>query len=291
MWPPLRRNSAPIWAIAALIAIAGASRAADTVVAEQGATQLTGPQLRALIASADADTRKKLATDPAALKNFVSTYLVGQAVLNAAVTAQWDKRPDIAALAQRAHDSAVAQSFLSAQATPPAAYPSDAEIQAAYTQNRAQLMQPRTYHLTQIFAAAPAPTQDAARHSLAELRTQISKARLTFETAAAHAQGVAYGDLGWLPENRLQPAIRSAVAGLPEGQMAPPICTDAGCTLIKLIATRPAGPPPLADIRENLVRVMRQQKQRQLEQAYANTLLAKAPIRVDEIQLAHVAAP
>jgi peptidylprolyl isomerase len=274
-----------------ILAWALPAQAADPVVAEQGSTQLTAAQVRALIDAADPDTRKKLAADPAALKNFITTYLLGQAVLNTAVAAQWDKRPDIAELAKRAHDSAIAQSFLAAQGTPPVAYPSDAEIEAAYTQNRAQLMQPRTYHLAQLFAVAPAPKQDAARRILADLRAQIVKGRFAFETAGTHAQGVAYGDLGFLPENRLQPGVKNAVAGLPEGQITAPVCTDAGCTLLKLLATRPAGPPPLADIRANLVHAMRQQKQRQLEQAYANSLLSKAPVRVDEIQLSHVTGP
>jgi len=268
-----------------------AAPTADPVIAEQGSAQLTASQVRALINQTDAASRQKLTTDPEALRNFLRDYLVGRAVLSAAQAAQWDKRPDIVALAQRARDSAIAQSFLASQGAPPASYPSDADIQAAYTQNRAQLMQPRSYHLTQIYAAAAGAAQDAAKRTLGELRTQITRARVPFETAATHAQGVAYGDLGWLPETRLQPAVRSAVAGLPEGMLTAPICTEAGCTLIKLVATRPAGPPPLADIRDKLMQAMRQQKQRQLEQAYANALLAKAPVRLDEIQLSHLAAP
>jgi hypothetical protein len=286
-----RGNSILALAAAVLISAAAPAKGDDPVVAEQGATQLTAAQARGLVASADPETRKKLAADPAALKGFLRDYLLGQAILAAATGAQWDKRPDIVALAQRAHDTAIAESFLQAQATPPAAYPSEAEIQAAYTQNRAQLMQPRGYRLSQIFAAATGTAQDAARHVLADLRAQILHGRLSFENAASHGQGTAYGDLGWLADNRLQPAIRMAVAGLPEGQITAPVCTETGCTLLKLIATRPAGPPPLAEIRETLIKAMRQQKQRQLEQAYANALLAKQPVRVNEIQLSHVVTP
>jgi parvulin-like peptidyl-prolyl isomerase len=76
-----------------------------------------------------------------------------------------------------------------------------------------------------------------------------------------------------------------------EGQVTPPLCTQPGCALLKLVATRPAGPAPLPEVRDGLVRLMRQQKERQGEQAYANTLLAQVPVRIDEIQLSHLTGP
>ena len=62
-----------------------------------------------------------------------------------------------------------------------------------------------------------------------------------------------------------------------------------GCALLKLVATRQAGPAPLAEVRDGLIRLLRQQKERQGEQDYANVLLARAPVRIDEIALAQLA--
>jgi len=98
-------------------------------------------------------------------------------------------------------------------------------------------------------------------------------------------------DLGWQPENRLLPAAKDAAAGLLEGQISPPLCTANGCAILKLVATRPAGPAPLPDARDTLVRALRQQKQRQLEAAYETTLLARQPVQVNEIELSHLASP
>jgi len=47
----------------------------------------------------------------------------------------------------------------------------------------------------------------------------------------------------------------------------------------------------LAEVKDQLTRALRQQKQRELQQAYANMLLAKQPVRVDEIQLSHLTSP
>jgi hypothetical protein len=168
-------------------------------------------------------------------------------------------------------------------------------VLAAYAQARPQLTRPRTYHLAQDFvpvaADAPAGASETARRTLATLVRDINAGRVAFDTAPKRNAAVQYADLGWVAETQLQKAAHDAVAGLPEGQVSPPICTANGCTLIKLVATRPAGPPPVAEVHDQLVRALRERKQKDLAQAYANSLLAKAPVRVDEIQLSHLAAP
>ena len=173
-------------------------------------------------------------------------------------------------------------------ATPPADYPSQAEIQAAYDKAKPQLMQPRGYRLTQLFVTLPANASPAAaeqaKHTLATLREGFTGTR-----TPKLPSGVQMADLGWVPENRLQPAARDAVSGLLEGQVSLPLCTAPGCAVLKLNATRPAGPAPLAEVRDDLVRLLRQQKAREGEQAYANTLLAREPVRIDEIQLSKLA--
>ena len=87
------------------------------------------------------------------------------------------------------------------------------------------------------------------------------------------------------------PAIKPAVAGLAEGSVSEPICTAGACTLLRLIATHPAGIAPIGEVHEQLVRALRQQKTQQEAQAYANGLLAKQPVQLNEIQLSHLAVP
>jgi peptidylprolyl isomerase len=273
---------------ALVVAILCVAAAPDPVVAIRGADQITASQVRALIAGADPQTRARLTTDPKALQEIVRDALLQKGVLEAAKAANWDRKPDIVALLNRTREAAIAQSFLASHAAPPASYPSAAEIAAAYEQAKPQLMQPRAYHLTQLFITLPANAPGAdvthAKQTLAGLRNGFAGTH----TPALPA-GVQSGDLGWVPENRLQPAAKDAVSGLLEGQVTAPLCTQPGCALLKLVATRPAGPAPLAEVRDGLVRLMRQQKERQGEQAYANALLARQPVRIDEIQLSKLA--
>jgi parvulin-like peptidyl-prolyl isomerase len=272
--------------IAALLILAAASP--DPVVGVRGTDQITASQIRALIAGADPQTRAKLTQDPAALQNLVRNALLQRAVLEAARAANWDRRPDVVAMLTRTRDAAIAQSFLAGHAAPPANYPSQADIEAAYTQAKPQLMQPRGYHLSQVFVTLP-PSATPAAIDQAKATLAAARGALVADQTGKFPSGVQMADLGWVPENRLQPGAREAVAGLPEGQTSAPVCTPAGCAILKLIATRPAGPAPLPEVRDGLVRLLRQQKERQGEQDYANTLLAHDPVRIDEIQLSHLA--
>jgi len=265
--------------------------AADQVVAIRGTEELTASQVRALVAASPAEQRKKLAESPDALKSLITDTLLQHAILAEAAAQKWDQRPDIAAMLARVRESAMLQSFIAAQSQPPAGYPSEADVLAAYAQARPQLTRPRTYHLAQDFVPATAGTTDAARRALATLARDISAGHVTFDSAPKRNASVQYADLGWVADTQLQKAAHDAVAGLPEGQVSPPVCTASGCTLIKLLATRPAGPPPVAEVHDQLVRALRERKQKDLAQAYANSLLARAPVRVDEIQLSHLAAP
>ena len=151
---------------AVLLAAAFLTAAAsdDPVIAERGHDRITASQARALIAAADPQTRHRLAATPGALTDLLRNVLIQRAIAEQAQAEHWDQRPDIAILLQRAHDQVTVQSYLAAHATVPAGYPSDADLQVAYDRNKAQFMQPRGYHLAQIFISkASLPAPDAHR--------------------------------------------------------------------------------------------------------------------------------
>jgi peptidylprolyl isomerase len=280
--------------IAAALLLGGLVLAAapDPVVAVRGADELTATQVRALIASQPPDQRKKLSTDQAALTSLIKNDLLQHAILAEAAAQKWEARPDVAAMLARVREAAVLQSFLAAQSQVPAGYPTDADVQAAYEHARPQLTLPRSYHLAEVFIpVAAGGATEPVRRTLATMARDVAAGRTQFESLPKHVAGAQYLDLGWLTDAKLNKAAHDAVAGLPEGQISPPLCTANGCTLIKLLATRPAGPPPLPEVRDRLVQLLREQKQNALAQAYENSLLAKEPVRINEIQLSHLPSP
>ena len=251
----------------ALILSVSTAHAEDPVVAERAGDHVTVSQARALVASLDPEARKKLQSTQN-FSDLLRNLLLERAVLQAAEAQKWQDRPEIAALLQRARDQVLSQSFLAAQAPVPADYPSETDIQAAYEQNKAKLMRPRGYQLAEVFLPGAVSEQAGLRKRLADLGRLAARSRGGLAEAAA-AQHLKVADLGWIDETQLQPAVKLAIGGLPEGSVSDPVCLPAGCHLLRLIATRPAGPAPLAQVRDGLVRALRQQKMESGERAYA----------------------
>ena len=258
----------------------------DPVVAERAGDHITVSQARAMLGLLDPEARKKLFSGNN-LSDLLRNLLLQRAVLQEAETQKWQDRPDVVALLQRARDQLVSQSFLAAQAALPAGYPSEAEIQAAYDQNKPKLMRPRAYQLAEIFLPGAAADQPGLRRRLADLARLAQRKRGGLAEAAS-AQNVKVADLGWMDETQLQPAVKAAIGGLQEGAISDPVCLPAGCHLLRLLATRPAGPAPLAQVRDALIKALRQQKQEMGERAYVNGLLVKQPVRINEIALSQV---
>ena len=135
--------------------------AQTAVVASAGQVSVTQAQMTALLKSLDAETRERLAADPASLDQLVRARLA-QSVVVAEVKAKgWDQQPQVKQMVEQAERETLMRSYLASIAAPPADYPSDSEIQSAYDQNHAAFATPRAFHVAQIYVAVP-PDADAA---------------------------------------------------------------------------------------------------------------------------------
>ncbi|HVC59321.1 MAG TPA: peptidylprolyl isomerase [Acetobacteraceae bacterium] len=286
--------------LVALLLVSAQAPAGNSVVAEAGGAKMTAADARNLLAAAAPDVRAKLASDPSLLDRLVRRQMVQMLLLQEAHAQQWDTRPDVVFQAQQAHDAAIADSYLASLAQPPAGYPSDADVEAAYEARKDRLIMPRQYHLAQIFVALPpnatAAAEARAKQRLAAIRQQLAKPRADFAAVARNesddkASAAAGGDLGWLPEDRLRPPVRDAVAGMQGGAVSEPLRTADGWHLIRLIGTKAAAPAPLADVRAQLVQALRQQRIAATERKLIGDLLRRQPIRVDEIGLQGAVKP
>jgi peptidylprolyl isomerase len=285
-----------------LLALAGfatipafaADPAAD-VVARVGTTDVTASALRNFVRTLDPAVRKQALADPAAMDRLLRGELTRMAVLKEAEAQKWDTRPEVVQEIRRVRDEAVIASFLKSLSTPPADYPSEADIKSAYDLNRDALMAPRQYRLSQIFVPIPAggdaKAEAAARQQADDLvrkaRAQGAKSGETDFDALAKAasdakSGERAGDLGWADETGIVPEIRAQIAGMAQGEISDPIRVRSGWHIIRLDDTRPAGPRPFAEVHDALAAALRQRKAEAGEQAYLGGLLAKTPITVNE---------
>lgn len=260
------------------------------VVARVGTTDVTASALRNFVRTLDPAVRKQVLADPAAMDRLLRAELTRMAVLKEAEAQKWDKRPEVVQEIQRVRDEAVTASFLKSVSTPPADYPSEADIKSAYDLNRDALMAPRQFRLSQIFVAIPAggdaKAEAAARQQAADLAGKARMKGADFDALAkagsAATPGERAGDLGWAAETDIVPEIRTQIAGMAQGEISDPIRVRSGWHIVRLDDTRPAGPRPLAEVHDALAAALRQRKAAADEQAYLTGLLAKTPIAVNE---------
>ena len=260
------------------------------VVARLGTTDITASDLRNFVRTLDPAVRKQALADPAVMARLVRAELARIAVLKEAEAQKWEQRPEVVQEIRRVRDEAVVASFLKSVSAAPADYPSEAEIKTAYDLNRDALMAPRQYRLSQIFVAIPAggdaKAEAAARQKADDLVRKARAKSADFDalakTASDAGPGERAGDLGWTAENEIVPEIRGQIAGMAQGEISDPIRVRSGWHIVRLDDTRPAGPRPLAEVRDALAAALRQRKSQAAEQAYLNGLLAKTPVAISE---------
>lgn len=297
-WAGALLAAAASWCLATAVLAAESNDA--TVIARVGNTEVKVSELRAYVQGLSAEAQKELADNPAALNRVVRSYVARTLVLDEAEAADWEKKPEVATQIARAREATIVASYLSAQTAPPKDYPSAAEIEKAYTANKARLLVPRQYQIAQIFVAVAPDADKAAQEEVLKKVSEIQKrlrqkganfeaiARETSEEASSAERG---GLLGWVSETAMVPDVRSAVSGLEKGGVSEPIKMADGWHLVRLLDTKPATVPPLASVQEVLASSLRAQKQAENEQAYLARLLEKTPPAVNELALQSLLPP
>jgi peptidylprolyl isomerase len=276
---------------------AAAADAAATIVAKVGSSEVTLGEVRALLQTLDVPVRAELIKDPALLNRLVRSYAARAAVLSEAKAKGWEKKPDVAAQLERIRNEAIVSTYLNAETRPPAGFPSDAEIQAAYDTNKARFMMPRQFEIAQIFLAVAAGAdqaeQEKVRKRLDEVQKKLRQSPAAFaELARQYSDDAATarsgGTIGWVTETAMIADIRAAVLSLEKGGIAEPLALADGWHIIRLIDTKPAAVRPLPEVRQAIIDGLREQRQAENEQAYLARLLEKSPPAINELALPQV---
>ncbi len=283
---------------AALLLPLAAARAddapADPVIAQHGAVTMTASQVRQIIADMDPETRQQMQRDPRVLLQRVRDRMVQLVLLDRAKAEKWDEKPDVAYRAEVARDNAIVESFLTAQAPLPPDYPSDKDVAAAYEVNKAKLLVPKQYHLAQIVIGEPEGTGSTgkadAQKRAAQIRKQVTEGHKDFATVATESSDDKQsaqngGDIGWLRDDSLLPALRQALTGLGPNGVTEPVHTADGWHIIKVLGIKPAGVATLAEAHDALARALRQERSVQLQRRYVGDLLQQDPIHIDQVEL------
>ncbi len=268
----------------------------DPIVAQSGTVTVTASEVKQMLEAMDPDQRAQLQHDPNLLAQRVRDRLLQKVVLDRAQEEKFDARPEVVWRAEQARQASIVESFLLDQVPADPNFPSEADIARAYEANKTKLLLPRQYQLAQVLIAVPkdaapdAEAEAAAQKRAADLRKQIVVGHKDFADIARHnsddkASGAKGGDLGWVRDDTLVPAIRQALAAMQPGGVSDPVRTPDGWHLIKLVSVKPAGQATLSEARDTLVRALRQERSLQMQRRYVTQLFQQAPLRIDQVEL------
>jgi len=282
----------------AILAMGHRAAAAGDAIARVGETEITSAELRAYIETLGTQEQAAIAKDPALLAQVARSYLARQAVLKEARAKKWDQDPAAKAQLDRVRDQALTELYLRSVSEPPASYPSDAEVQAAYDANKGALQVPRRFRVAQIFLGAAKGDKDAeekARKRADDVAKKLERKGADFAAIAGaesddKASGQRGGEIGWLTEEQMVPGIRATVTGLAEGAVSAPVRLDDGWHVLKMLETKPASTRPLAEVRDAIAAQLRADRARANRQAYLASLLEKNPPAINELALSKVLA-
>jgi parvulin-like peptidyl-prolyl isomerase len=265
------------------------------VVARVGNDELTVDEIRAYVTALDGREQAALARDPALLSQAVRVMLANRLVLQEALAKKWEQQPTAVAQLQQVRENAIVELYLQSVTAPPADYPSEADVQKAYDDNRNAFLVPREFQLAQIFVAvargADRAAEDAAKKKLDDILHKLRAPGADFAAIAKTANDAQNGgELGWLPEPQIRSEIREQVIGLAKGGISEPLRLDDGWHILKLTDTKASYTRTLPEVRDLLVQRMRAERAAAARRAYLAELLKQHPPVLNELALSGLLA-
>jgi peptidylprolyl isomerase len=281
--------------IGVLLALALPASAASPgdPVAQLGTTRFLAGDLKGFVNAMSPELRHQALADPQTMNRLIQLEIVRKALLNEAIAKNWQSQPAVVKQIETARNTAILSSYLASVAALPNNYPAEAEIKAAYEQNRDKFLVPRQYRLGQIFIASAKGDANAA----------VAEKKVNELAAKAHAPGASFADLarkssqhkpsadkggdeGWVTEGVILPEIRAKIAGMAKGEVSDPIRSSQGWHIVRLLDTKPASVLPLDQVRASIVTSLRQKKQAEAEQQYIAGMLQKMTLNQARLRTA-----
>jgi peptidylprolyl isomerase len=272
-----------------------ATTPASDVVAQRGDVKLMTADIRDALNRIDAGVRDQLLANPQALQEFVKERMIRQILLIEARNAKYDQNPEAMARAKDATDTAMVQLWLASRAQLDPAYPSQAELQAAYEANKARFLIPAQYHVQQIAILvavnASKEVEAEALKKARDARAQVVKPKADFAEIAkkisqdpnSASKG---GDLGWLREDQILAPVREVLRGLAENGIGDPVRGADSFQVVKLLGTKPQSTAPLEQVKTELIAALRRARAQQGTNTYLEALLKSQPVQLNDIGLA-----
>lgn len=260
------------------------------VVGQMGSIEITTTQISSLIAAQIPETRKSFSEQPEAIKNLIRNELIRRTVLGEALKADWDKRSEVIVAMERGREQAIIDNFVANRSLPPAGFPSEAEIKAAYDANIAQFRVPPQIRLAQILIRLPEnASASEVKRALAtaqEISSKLDSGADFGELAKQYSQDETSknngGELEWVNENLLTAQFRATVASLKGNAASKPVRSPFGYQIVKVVDRKPGSTIPFSDVRASIAKNLRDARANQNREIYLEGITIKNPPQVKD---------
>lgn len=266
----------------------------EAVLGKLDGTKISPAEVRETLEIQGPEVKTHLGSSLPDLDKLVRAELVRKSLIAQAREKGWEQKPEVQMLMLRAREQALLSAYVQSFVRPPAAYPSEEEVKAAYEGNKKALMTPVQYQLATLFISTP-DTADKAQNSAAakkaaDLSVQLQKApgdfaQLAREQSDQKETAARGGEIGWVTENQIAPELRPIITTLEKGAISAPLKLKNGWHLVKLMDKRASRLRTFDESRAALVASMRLRKTQENERLYLENVLQKSVLTVNQIEL------
>jgi peptidyl-prolyl cis-trans isomerase C len=193
-----------------------------------------------------------------------------------------------AVLREEADNQIVVQKFLETQITSKVTV-SDQTAREFYDKNKSSMTAPERVHLRHIVVQVAQKARPADKAKAKEKADEIYKkaqggedfAKLATQYSDDPASKGRGGDIGWIVKGQTVPQFEAAAFALKKpNDLAPPVETRSGYSILQLVERQAAGEIPFDQVKPRLVSLLKEQQAKKLLQAHAEELRAKAKVEV-----------
>jgi parvulin-like peptidyl-prolyl isomerase len=169
---------------------------------------------------------------------------------------------------------------LMSQGVAAVAEPTEAELQAAYEQDKERFVSPEVVHASHIVKHIDGRTdKKAAYESIVSAQMELaggaSFQALADSQSDCPGQG---GDLGWFPRGQMVEEFEDVVFNMQPGEVSDIFLTQFGYHIVKLLERREPQQVPFEEVREHLATEVLQQRQGEAIEAFVDKLKESAVI-------------
>lgn len=266
----------------------------EIAVARLGQVQVGAEELALQLQGISRAQYQLLQQNRASLEQWLRQRLAEKALYEQALNQGWQDKPEVRRSLEQARRQLIVQSYLHSVSQPPDAFPSEDELTQTYERNKAALQVPARYRVEQLFLpfTGQADSDGKLKAQADELVQKMRKSgnfSAVVQELEKQSPGLASrSETPLLPLEQLLPETRAAIAQLKTGQVSDPVRSSSGWHVLHLLQSEPSRAATLDEVRAQLTRLMREQRQQDIAFSYLNGLLDTGTVTIDGGELTKV---